>query len=82
MAETTIMSVRISDRDRERLEKLSEITGESKSKLTAAAINAYCEINEWQIELIKERVKEARRGEFASREQIKATFAKFGVDAG
>lgn len=77
----TTLSIRISEHDKEFLEKLAGLTGQSKSHLAAEAIKSYVEMNEWQIDVIKERLAAADRQEYASRERVKATFAKWGVNA-
>ncbi|MBE8997356.1 CopG family transcriptional regulator [Nostoc sp. LEGE 12447] len=40
------------------------------------AVAAYLEIYQWQIEEIQKGIAEANAGDFASDEEIKATFAK------
>lgn len=77
----TTLSIRVSEHDKEFLEQLARITGQSKSQLAAEAIKSYVEMNEWQINVIKERLAAADRQEYASRERIRATFAKWGVNA-
>lgn len=81
MASSTVLSVRINQEDEASLRQLAEATGASKSKLVAEAIHSYVEMNEWQTKVIRERLAIADRGEYASREQVKAMFAKWGVNA-
>lgn len=81
MANSSVLSVRINAEDEQALQKLAEATGESKSRLAAQAIRTFVEMNEWQIALIKERLDAADRREYASAEQVKAMFAKWGVNA-
>ena len=81
MASSTVLSVRINEADEASLRQLAEITGSSKSSLIAEAIHNYVEMNDWQIKVIRERLVIADRGEYASREQVKAMFAKWGVNA-
>ena len=81
MSGTSILSVRISDHDRETLEKLADATGSNKSRLAAEAIRSYVEMNEWQTKVIRERLSAADRQEYASRERVKAVFEKWAGDA-
>lgn len=81
MANSSVLSVRINPEDEHALQQLAEITGSSKSKLVAEAIHSYVEMNDWQITVIRERLEIADRGEYASSEQVKAMFAKWGVNA-
>ncbi|MFM9912012.1 MAG: CopG family ribbon-helix-helix protein [Methylophilaceae bacterium] len=82
MASSSVVSVRINAEDEASLRQLAEATGSNKSKLVAEAIHHYVEINDWQTKLIRERLEIADRGEYASRDQAKAMFAKWGVNAG
>ncbi|MGD9788730.1 MAG: CopG family ribbon-helix-helix protein [Sulfuricellaceae bacterium] len=76
-----IVSVRVSEEDREALEKLASVTGKSKSSLVAEAIRSYVELNAWQMSVVRQRLEVADRQEYASRERVRAVFAKWGVDA-
>ena len=78
---TNVISIRINDTDKARLEAIAKTTGASKSNLVVEAIRGYLDVNEYQTSLIESRVKLADKGEFASLERVKAVFAKWGVDA-
>jgi predicted transcriptional regulator len=78
---SNVISVRISEDDKERLEALAKVTGASRSNLVAEAVRGYLDVNEYQIEVIRSRVKLADKGEFANQERVKAAFAKWNVDA-
>ena len=41
----------------------------------------YIDDENWQIEAIEEGLREAKAGNFASEEEVKAAFARWGVDA-
>jgi predicted transcriptional regulator len=71
---STTMTIRIEDEVRERLDRLAESTQRSRSFLAAEAIREFVELNEWQIGEIRESLKEADRGEFASESEVKAVF--------
>lgn len=78
---TATLSVSISEHDKKFLEKLASLTGQSEAGIAAEAIKKYVDVNERQIEVIRERLAAADQREYASDEQVKATFAKWGVNA-
>lgn len=79
MATSSVLSVRINEKDEQMLAQMAENTGVTKSKLVAQAIHNYVEMNEWHCKMIKERIAMADRGEFASQARIDALYAKYGV---
>jgi RHH-type transcriptional regulator, rel operon repressor / antitoxin RelB len=80
MALSSVLSVRLAEKDEQALAQMAETTGTTKSKLVAQAIHNYVEMNAAYKKLISERIAAADRGEFASDEQVRATFARYGVD--
>ena len=74
------MTIRLEPELKSRLDKLSAVTHRSKSFLAAEAVREFIELNEWQIEEIKGAVKEADAGDFASEQEVRAVFNKWGVD--
>jgi len=71
MANSKILTLRLDQRDRNRLEKLAKATNRSRSYLAAEAIREYLALNEWQVSEIKKAIEEADRGEFASESEVK-----------
>ena len=71
MASTTTFTVRVDESVKERLEKLAERTGRSRSFLAAEAINEYLDLNEWQVAGIKEAMASMDRGEGIAHEAVK-----------
>ena len=53
----------------------------SKSYLTSEAIQLYIEDQSWQIEAINVAIKQADTGNFASDNEVKKIFKKWGVNA-
>ena len=80
MATSSVLSVRVNAKDEQILAQMAEATGVSKSKLVAEAIHNYVEMNLQYRKLIQERIAAADRGEFASDEEMRETFAQWGVD--
>ncbi len=61
-------------------EALVKNTSCTVSELAAEAIRIYVEDQSWQIKAIKEGVKQADAGKFASKENVKSAFSKWGVN--
>jgi RHH-type rel operon transcriptional repressor/antitoxin RelB len=81
MSQSTTMTIRLEPELKSRLDKLSAATHRSKSFLAAEAVREFIELNEWQIDEIKAAVKEADTGDFASEQEMRVVFSKWGVDA-
>ena len=64
-----------------RLEKLSDIIRLPESTIIVEAIRDFVELNEWQIQEIKDAIDEADRGEFATNEEVGEVFRKWGGNA-
>ena len=79
MAVSSVLSVRVNEKDEQILAQMAEATGVSKSKLVAEAIHNYVEMNEWHRKVIAERIQMADRGEFATKERINEIYTKYGV---
>lgn len=63
----------------DRLNLITETTDRSKAYVGVQALREYITREADFIESVKEGLAEAERGEFASDEQVAATFAKYGV---
>jgi RHH-type rel operon transcriptional repressor/antitoxin RelB len=70
MADSTILTLRLDQNLRNRLDKLAKSTKRSRSFLAAEAIHDYVALNDWQIEEIQKGIAEANRGEFASPAEV------------
>lgn len=77
---TSTVSAKLDPEVAKKLELLVKATDRSKSYLVAEAIENYVEEQAWQIEAIKEGIKEADKGKFATEKQVKKTFKKWGVN--
>jgi predicted transcriptional regulator len=76
------MTVRLEPELKQRLEQLAQATERSKSFLAAQAIREFVDLNEWQVQEIRNAIAEADRGEFASEDEVKEVLGKWEVDAG
>lgn len=74
------VTARLDDDSMQRLAKMAETTRHSRSWLVAEAVRNYLREEEWQIAAIDEGVKAADEGQFASRDEVKDAFARWGVD--
>jgi len=72
--------LRLPEETSERLEKLAEATGRSKSYLAAEAIREFCDLQEWQLAAIVEGIDAADRGRLTDHQTVKSRWkAKKGV---
>ena len=77
--DTATISTRLKKGTLKKLEKLAVATKRSKAYLTAEAIEAYVDQQSWQIEAIKEGIREADKGNFATQAETKRLLKKWGV---
>lgn len=64
-----------------KLDLLAKATARSRSFLVAEAVETYVKDQAWQIQAIQEGIKEADKGNFATDEEVKKAFKKWGVNA-
>ncbi len=81
MNETILVSTRVSADLAERLAALAQTTHRSKSFLAAQAIEEFLNVQEWQVEAIKEGLAAAERGDLKSHEQAIAILNTWGKNA-
>lgn len=74
MQKAAAINLRIEPEIKDRLEKLAKATRRSKSFLIGDALEAYLDVNEWQIKGIIEAVQEADspNAEWINHEDLKA----------
>lgn len=77
----SIVSARLTDTVGEKLERLSRAIKQPKSLIVAEAVQAYLENQEWQIAAIQEGLEAAKKGNFATDEEIRNFFSSRGIDA-
>ncbi len=73
-----VISLRIPDTVKDRLDKLAGSTRRSRSFLAAEALNEYLERHEWQIAAIDEAVREADKGVFVSNQAVTEWLESWG----
>ncbi len=76
---TKTINVRLPEALYNQIEELAKATARTKSFLTIDALTNYVERESWQIRDIHEGVREADAGQFATDDEVKAVFAKYGA---
>jgi RHH-type rel operon transcriptional repressor/antitoxin RelB len=79
--ENTTVSGRVDKDLLEKLELLAKATARSRSFLVAEAVRAYVEEQLWQIEAIKEGIRQADQNKFASDRELRQSLAKWRANA-
>jgi len=75
---STTFTVRVEPEVKKRLEKLSKSTGRTRSFLAAEALNAYLDVNEWQVAGVKQAIASLDRGKGTSHEKVKNWVSSWG----
>jgi len=73
------INVRLPEALYNQIEELAKATVRTKSFLTIEALTNYVQNESWQIRDVHEGIKEADAGEFATDNQVKAMFSKYGA---
>lgn len=76
------MTIRLEPALKQRLDHLAEATQRSKSFLAAQAIREFVDLNEWQVQEVRDALAEADNEDFASDDLVRDVLGKWGVDAG
>jgi predicted transcriptional regulator len=63
--ESEILTVRLDKTSKRQLQNLAKATDRSKSYLAGEAIRQYLDLQTWQVEGIRQGLKEAQQGRFA-----------------
>lgn len=64
------------------LDELASSTGRPRAELAEEAITRYLDYERWAVERIKEGLRQADAGEFASEEEVERVFNKYRAYAG
>jgi RHH-type rel operon transcriptional repressor/antitoxin RelB len=68
---STTFTVRVEPEVKKRLEKLAKSTGRSRSFLAAEALNAYLDVNEWQVAGVRRAMASLDRGDGVPHQEVK-----------
>jgi RHH-type rel operon transcriptional repressor/antitoxin RelB len=77
MAETSVLTLRLDTKLKNRLDRLSKSMNRSRSFVAAQAIQGFVSVNEWQINEIRKGLAEADAGDFATDEDMQQTIGHF-----
>ena len=77
MPESSVLTLRLDAKLKNRLDRLSKSMNRSRSFVAAQAIQDYVALNEWQVGEIKKAIAAADRGEFASEEQVEKSLKRW-----
>ncbi|WP_027404112.1 CopG family ribbon-helix-helix protein [Aphanizomenon flos-aquae] len=70
------ITFRIDSSKKAAIDALAKGINRDRSYILNEAVNAYLEMYQWQIKEIHQGIAEAEAGDFASDEEVTATFAK------
>jgi RHH-type rel operon transcriptional repressor/antitoxin RelB len=75
--ETAVLTLRVPQEIKDRLDKLAEATHRSKSFLGTEAIQRYVDLEAWQVAEIQQALKESDNEDFASESEVAAVVGKY-----
>ena len=78
MADTSRVSFVTEANKRVRLDQIAAVFGTNLSAVINEALDHYIELHEWQLKHIQAGVEEAKRGDFATEEEVDAFFSQHG----
>ncbi len=78
MADSSRISFVTEARKRAQLDAIAGAFGKNLSAVINEAIDQYIDLHQWQLRHIQEGVEEARRGDFASDEDVETFFDRYG----
>lgn len=76
---STILTLRVKNELKEKLESLAEATQRSKSFLATEALERYIELESWQVAHINKGMKQAEQGQVISGEEMDRWLASWGT---
>jgi len=78
---STTLSMRVNDELAQQLDLLAASMGRSRTYVVTEALQAYVREQAWQVQEIRDALREAEAGDFAGDEETGAVFAKWSGDA-
>jgi predicted transcriptional regulator len=72
-----VITVRVAPRKRAMLDKLARATDRDRSYIVNAAIDAYLAVHAWQIKHVKDGLRQADAGEFATDAEVAAAYDRW-----
>lgn len=78
---STTLSMRVNDELAHQLDLLAASMGRSRTYVVTEALQAYVREQAWQVQEIRDALREAEAGDFAGDAETGAVFAKWSGDA-
>jgi predicted transcriptional regulator len=78
---STTLSMRVNDELAQQLDLLAASMGRSRTYVVTEALQAYVREQAWQVQEIRDALREAEAGDFAGDGEASAVFAKWSGDA-
>lgn len=78
---STTLSMRVNDELAQQLDLLAASMGRSRTYVVTEALQAYVREQAWQVQEIRNALREAEAGDFAGDAETGAVFAKWSGDA-
>ena len=77
MADSAVVTVRLSAELKDRLDALAASTKRSRSVVAAEAIAAYLDLQAWQVAEIEQGIREADAGDFMTDEELAEAYERW-----
>jgi predicted transcriptional regulator len=77
--ETSVITLTVSAKTKNLLEKLAEDTDRSESMLAVEAIERYLEVEDWRVKEIKQAIIEADAGDYVSEKELEKVKKKYAA---
>ncbi len=78
---STTLSMRVNDELAQQLDLLAASMGRSRTYVVTEALQAYVREQAWQVQEIRDALREAEAGDFAGDAETGTVFAKWSGDA-
>jgi predicted transcriptional regulator len=73
------VTFRLDAAKRQELDAVAQALDRDRSWVLAEAVEAYLDVHRWQVTQIREGLRQAEAGEFASDEEVAAAFGRWGA---
>ncbi len=79
---TSVLTIRVDEDMNKRLNNIAKATARTKSFIAAEAIRTFLDLNEWQIQAVKEAVEKADKpdAKFVDHETVAMWLQSWGTD--
>ena len=78
---STNLTIRVDKGVKKELDRLAKATGRTRAYLAQEALRQYVEQQAWQVGEIREAIKAADAGEFATSADVEKTLARWSANA-